>query len=230
MLTATSPPSDWRGPVTARGLLFDLDGTIIDSSRLFDAAWTQWAKANAIEPEAILSIHHGRRIPDTIAAVTPPGFDIKRGEAEVLELASTTLDGLRLMPGIDVLLHALPPERWGIVTSSYRDIVSRWFAHFGLPQPKVLITAQDVARGKPDPEGYRKAAASLGLAPQDCIIFEDAPAGIAAAEAAGGTLIVIASMLTGEALAGRRWITDYQQVRVTIGDPSEPIMLENARP
>jgi mannitol-1-/sugar-/sorbitol-6-phosphatase len=215
MLSANSTSSAWTGPLTARGLLFDLDGTIIDSSLIFDAAWTQWAHDNGIAPEAILSIHHGRRIPDTIAAVTPPGFDLVRGEAEVLALASSKLDGLRLLPGIDTLLHALPPARWGIVTSSYRDLVERWFTHFGLPQPAVLVTSQDVARGKPDPEGFRRAAAALGCAPQECIIFEDAPAGIDAAEAAGGQLIVVASMLTGDALTGRNWIADYRGIRIT---------------
>lgn len=213
MLTA-SPIAPWTGQLTARGLLFDLDGTIIDSSAVFDAAWTQWAHANGIAPEAILAIHHGRRIPDTIAAVTPPGFDLARGEQEVLALASTTLDGLRLLPGIDTLLHALPAGRWGIVTSSYRELVTRWFAHFGLPQPRVLVTSRDVTRGKPHPEGFIKAAAALGVAPQDCIIFEDAPAGIAAAEASGGTVIVMASMLKGEALAGRNWLADYRGIRV----------------
>lgn len=204
------------GALRAKGLLFDLDGTIIDSTHLFEAVWTRWAEANGIDPAAILAIHHGRKIPDTIREVTPAGFDIEQGEREVLAMAVAGFEGLRPVPGIGALLKSLPPGSWGIVTSSYAEIVRGWLGHFGLPQPAVVVTARDVTRGKPDPEGYRLGAGRLGVAPEECIVFEDAPAGIAAGRAAGCTVVTIATMLAGEALEGHRWVPDFTALSVEI--------------
>jgi mannitol-1-/sugar-/sorbitol-6-phosphatase len=201
--------------LAADALLFDLDGTIVDSSGIFDQLWTDWGNRNGIDPARILAVHHGRRIPETIALTAPPGFDIARGEQEVLEMASAATDGLKLVSGVREVLMSLPRARWAIVTSSYRDLTLRWLKHFGLPEPGALVTGPDVApRGKPLPDCYLLGASKLGVDPRRCVVFEDAPAGIAAGEAAGAEVIVVATSLKGEALGGRRWMMDFTELQV----------------
>lgn len=197
-----------------KACLFDLDGTLIRSTHHFDAVWIRWAALHGIDPAPILATHHGRRMEDTIRHVTGARFDAPRAMAEqidiIITMAATHLDNLTIIDGAKEFLHSLPEDRWAIVTSNHLSLVKGWLHFLAMPLPAVIITADDVSRGKPDPEGYLKASAALGFAPQDCLVFEDAPAGIKAAKSAGCGLIIIEGTLTAPEPDAEGWMKDYR--------------------
>lgn len=197
-----------------KAFLFDLDGTLIRSTRHFDGVWVRWAGRHGIDPAPILASHHGRRMEDTIRRVTGDRFAAPGQMAveidAIIAMAATDLDGLSVIEGAREFLHSLPRERWAIVTSNHLSLVKSWLAHLAMPLPDTVITADDVRRGKPDPEGYLSASAALGFAPSDCLVFEDAPAGIEAARAAGCGVMIIEGTLTAPTPQAEGWIRDYR--------------------
>jgi sugar-phosphatase len=147
-----------------------------------------------------MAVAHGRRTIETVRILAPHLVV----EAEVAALESNeavTSDGLYEIPGARELLEMLPPDRWAIVTSGIRAIAEFRIRHTGLPMPSVMICAEDLSRGKPDPEGYLTAAMRLGQPPKDCIVIEDAPAGIEAAHNAGMRVIGIAATYPADRLS-----------------------------
>lgn len=126
------------------------------------------------------------------------------------------IDGIVEVAGADRLLVSLPADRWAVVTSADRTLATRRMAAAGLPLPPVMITAEDVVNGKPAPDGYLAAARALGVAAEDCLIFEDAPAGTRAARASGGQVIAVATTLDEQELAGQHWIQDFSVLRVGV--------------
>jgi sugar-phosphatase len=172
-------------------LLFDMDGTILSSIAAAERVWTAWARRHGIDVEAFLPTIHGVRAVETIAGLRLPGVD-PQAEAAALTLAEIDdVEGIDAIAGAAAFLSSLPPDRWAIVTSAPRALALRRIAAAGLPVPPVLVTADDVLHGKPAPDGFLLAAARLGQRAQDCLVFEDAPAGIAAAEAAGAHVIIV---------------------------------------
>ncbi|HTU66756.1 MAG TPA: HAD-IA family hydrolase [Steroidobacteraceae bacterium] len=172
-------------------LLFDMDGTLITSIEAAERVWTRWAAQHGLDARAFLPQIHGKRAVDTIRSLRIPGAD-PVAEAERLTLMEIEdTDGVREIPGAAAFLGALPRDRWAVVTSAPRALATRRLAAAGLNLPAVLVCADDVRVGKPDPSGYRLAAQRLGVEAADCAIFEDADAGIRAGEAAGGQVIVI---------------------------------------
>jgi sugar-phosphatase len=179
-------------------VIFDLDGILVDSNAISERHWRVWAEHRAIPFEQIAAIHHGRPTVETIRLVAPHlHAETEAHEKEAVE-ADDTL-GLVVFDGATRLLSRLTPERWAIVTSGTRRTVATRLAHLGLPTPQVLVTADDVAHGKPAPDPYLLAAERLGLAPSRCVVVEDAPAGVASARAAGAVVIGVAS--TNSAIA-----------------------------
>ena len=168
----------------AQALLFDCDGVLVDSDPSVVSAWSRWATHHGLEPAAVVELVHGRRAVDTVHHLIEPEL---RAEALALvnryeiEDAGTVL----AIAGADALLRSMPRDRWAIVTSALSDLARARITAAGLPFPDVLVTADRVARGKPDPEGYLLAAQLLGRDPGVCIVIEDAPQGVAAARAAG---------------------------------------------
>jgi sugar-phosphatase len=172
-------------------LLFDMDGTIINSIAAAERVWIAWAERHGLDVAAFMPTMHGVRGIDTITRLALPGVD-PAAEAEAILLAELEdVDGVVAIEGAAVFLAALPADRWAIVTSSPRRLALRRLAAAGLPVPAVLVTAEDVARGKPAPDCFLLAAGRLGQRIQDCLVFEDAPAGIQAAEAAGAAVAVV---------------------------------------
>ncbi len=175
--------------LACHAVLFDCDGVLVDSDASVVAAWSRWAVDLGLEPGHVTGMVHGRRSVDTVTLLVPgDGRDdalarIDRYEVEYAR-AVTPIAGAR------DLLAMMPVGSWAAVTSGTRALAGARLAAAGLPAPDVLVTADDVARGKPDPEGYLAAAARLGVAPHDAIVLEDAPAGIAAARAAGVAAVV----------------------------------------
>lgn len=171
-----------------KAFLFDLDGVLVDSRVVVERTWRRWAERHHLDPGTLIQIAHGRRTRDTLEAATPHlATDAEVAWLDDTELAD--LDGLRAVPGAHQLLTALPPDRWAIVTSCGRPLAHQRLASIGLPVPRVLVVSEDVKQGKPAPDGYRLGAKRLGYDAAACMVFEDAPAGVAAGRAAGARVV-----------------------------------------
>lgn len=165
-------------------VLFDLDGVLVDSAAYVEQQWRRYASARGLCADPFLRVCHGRRALETIR-LAAPHLD---AEAEVLTFPREEGPGavsILPAPGAGRLLAALPAATWGVVTSSIRSIAAARLRRAGLPVPPVLVCAEDVAHGKPSPDPYLLAARELDLVPTDCLVIEDAPAGIEAARSAG---------------------------------------------
>ena len=193
-------------------VLFDLDGVLIDSTPAVARVWSAWAVEHGLDPETVIRRAHGRPSRATIRELLP-GADIDRAvldkeNREVERREMEDLDGVVLLPGAGELLNSLPPERWTIATSGSLALASVRLRAAGLPVPKNMVTSSDVRIGKPDPEPYLMAAAKLGFAVGDCIVVEDAEAGVRAGKAAGAGVIALLTTMVRRGLeaAGADWI------------------------
>ncbi|WP_296257476.1 MULTISPECIES: HAD-IA family hydrolase [unclassified Pseudomonas] len=179
------------GQHTFAAFLFDMDGTLTDSIAAAERVWTRWAQSKGLNVEELLASIHGVRCVDTIRRLNLPGVDPER-EAELIAQAETNdVAGVVCIEGAARFLAALPADRWAVVTSAPRLLAERRIQAAGLPLPRIMVAAEDVERGKPAPDCFLLAARRLGVKPEQCLVFEDAPAGIAAAEAAGAKVMVI---------------------------------------
>lgn len=186
-----------------RGLLFDLDGVLVDSTAAVDEVWTRYAERHGLDPEVVLPQVHGRPAVETIRALTPH-VDLAE-ESRLLEDAEVALAGAaEALPGAARVLATLAPGSWTVATSGTRRLATTRLRAAGLPVPDGLVAADDVARGKPDPEPYTLAAARLGVAPGEAVVVEDTPAGIAAGLAAGAAVLAVATTFPPEALSAAR--------------------------
>jgi sugar-phosphatase len=174
----------------AAALLFDLDGVLADSRAVVERTWRRWAARHGLDAGPLLAVAHGRRISDTLKAAVPhldPAREVAWLDATELE----DLEGVVAVPGAVALLESLGDQRWAVVTSCSRELAARRLSRAGLPLPPLLVTSEDVARGKPAPDGYLLAARRCGATPAACLVFEDAPPGIAAARAAGCRVVAL---------------------------------------
>jgi mannitol-1-/sugar-/sorbitol-6-phosphatase len=173
-------------------ILFDLDGVLVDSTRSVARQWRLWAQENGVDPEKVLQIAHGRRTVEVVRLLAPH----LPAEEEVRRLehreASDT-EGVTVMPGAGDLVRSVPDGRWGVVTSGTRYLATSRLQLGNLPIPQVLVSADEVVKGKPDPEPFLKGAEMLGVNAEECLVIEDAPAGIRAAHAAGMKVIALPS-------------------------------------
>jgi sugar-phosphatase len=173
-------------------ILFDLDGVLVDSTGSVDRQWRAWAREHGIDEQKVIDVAHGVRTIEVIRRVAPH-ID---AETEVLRLEQREADdhdGVSLMPGAVELVRSIPEGQWGVVTSGTRLLASARLQWAGLPLPRVLVTAEDVTHGKPDPEPYLRGAQLLGAKPEDCLVIEDAPAGIQSAQAGGMKVVGLTS-------------------------------------
>ena len=173
-----------------RAFLFDLDGVLADSIANVERHWRAFAGRHALDPDAVLSVVHGRRAIDTIRDLVPHA-DLDAEYRWLEDAESTDTDGITALPGAADVLTQLPRDAWAVVTSGTRAVALARLRAAGLPAPPLLVAAEDLTRGKPDPEGYLRAATRLGVAPADCVVVEDAPAGAAAARAGGMRLVAL---------------------------------------
>jgi len=172
--------------------LFDLDGVLVDSREVVERTCRRWALRHQLDPEKVLRIAHGRRTRDTVTAVAPH-LDIAREVAwlDAAELAD--VEGLREVPGVRQFLATLPAGSWAVVTSCGPALARLRLTSVGLPVPEILVTSDDVSYGKPAPDGYQLGAKRLGQDAAACVVFEDAPPGIAAGRAAGARVIALST-------------------------------------
>lgn len=180
-------PADLRIP--AYGLLFDMDGVLVSSTRSAVRAWSRWAGEHGVDAESVLAVIHGRRSSDTVAQFLDPhrsGAAVAR--IEELELADAPT--VHECPGAARLLRALPPSHWAVVTSASAVLARARMRSAGLPEPSALIAGADVPRGKPAPDAFLAGAQALGLRASDTLVFEDSAPGIAAGHAAGAAAVI----------------------------------------
>jgi sugar-phosphatase len=198
-------------------ILFDLDGVLVDSTRSVARQWKLWAEENNLDPAQLLEIAHGRRTIEVVQLLTPHlASEAEVQKIEAREAADT--DGVQVMPGAVELVASIPPKRWAVVTSGTRYLATARLRLGKIPVPEVLISADDVINGKPHPEPYLKGAERLGVDPQDCLVIEDAPAGIAAAHAGGMKVIGLTSTYSAAELKDADAIVrDLTQVRLENG-------------
>lgn len=180
--------------------------------------WHRWAEARGRDARRFLEIAHGRRISETLRLIAPD-LDWRRETALLDQMEETETQGLVAAPSAADLLSRLPPSTWAVVTSGSRAVAQLRLRATGLDTPRVLVTGQDVARGKPDPEGYRMAANLLGVPPAGCVVVEDAPPGVLAAKAAGMRVIAVLTTHGPERLSEADVrIPGLPALRVTAGD------------
>jgi len=170
--------------LSCRAVLFDLDGVLADSRRVVENVWKKWGAAKGLDPAPFLAIAHGRRTSEILRAVAPH-LDVAAETDALDRMEEFGTEGLVPIPGVRDVIGRLPRDRWAVVTSGHRECAEFRLRYVGIPFPRVFITGDMVTRGKPNPEGYLTAAKRLGFAPADCVVFEDAPPGVAAARAAG---------------------------------------------
>lgn len=172
-----------------KGFLFDLDGTLVDSLPVVERSWQFWAESYGVDPQAVLDFIHGKQAITTLRHFMPDKSEAEI-QAEFLRLEqieANDLDGIRALPGAVALLQHLDAQSvpWAIVTSGSIPVAHARHRAAGLPMPAVFVTAEQVKRGKPQPDAYLLGAELLGLPPQDCLVVEDALAGVQSGLAAG---------------------------------------------
>ena len=221
-------------PLLASALLFDLDGVLAYSTRSVTRAWSAWARRVGLDPDELLPTVHGRRAVETIRSARPD-LDPETELASLVADETTDNDDTEEIPGARALVSGLPAGSWAIVTSGTRDVAAARLVAARIPIPSIMITAESIERGKPDPDCYLKGAEALGVAPKDCIVVEDAPIGAAAARAAGMRLIALTTTHRADQLEPADLILPdltaltVRVVERTNGARSAPVRLEITR-
>lgn len=213
MLELTVPTDTTPLAITCEAVLFDMDGTLVDSSQCVERTWRLWADRHRLDIDALLAISHGRQNHETIRLIAPQ-LETAEEIAFLVRTEEGCREGIVAVPGARVLLDALAAGHWAVVTSAWRTLAELRLQCAGLPIPEVLVTADDVRRSKPHPEGYLAAASRLGVAPSACVVIEDAPAGIESARAAGMPVIGITTTFPRERLECDGWIDDFRDLTV----------------
>lgn len=193
--------------LTVRGVLFDMDGVLISSIGSVTRCWRQWAAEYEVPGAANYEVPHGMRAVEIVRHLRPD-IDENKGLQRIEDLELLDLVDLKVLPGADVLLRSLPPDRWAIVTSATRRLLIGRLEAAGLPVPERLISADMVSKGKPDPEPYMRGAALVHAEPADCVVVEDAPSGVRAGVAAGCNVLGVRGTHSEEELlsAGAHWV------------------------
>jgi sugar-phosphatase len=202
-------------PVTAAAALFDMDGTLVDSTAVVETIWRDFCREQAVDASVLVPWSHGRRTPDTVRHFLP---DLPESEQQAIvdDLESrerSTMTGVVEVPGARALLESLELP-WAVVTSAPRELVVRRMAEARLPLPEVIVPADEIEQGKPHPEGYLTAAALLGVPAEDSVAFEDAEPGLRSALASGARVVVVGAVVSAYA-EGLDRVPDLTPVRLT---------------
>jgi mannitol-1-/sugar-/sorbitol-6-phosphatase len=180
-------------------ILFDLDGVLVDSTGSVTRQWRRWAVEQNLDPDKVVEIAHGVRTIEIIRRMAPH-LDADAETVKLERREANDHEGVAVMAGAAELLTSIPEGQWCVVTSGTRYLAASRLKLAGLPTPKVLVSADDVFKGKPDPQPYLIGAKLLGMNPAECLVIEDAPAGILSAHAGGMKAIGITSTYPAEAL------------------------------
>jgi len=197
--------------LTASAVLFDMDGTLIDSTGAVERIWTAFAVRFGLQVPAVLDTIQGVRMIDSIRRWVPEGTDADAVYEEFHEQELGDMAGVSPIPGAVEFMTSLPADRVAVATSASTALALARLAAGGIPQPAVVVTADHVAEGKPDPAPYLAAARLLGVAATDCVVFEDAEAGIVSGLAAGARVVVVGDVVSA-VTAGLPRIRNYRNV------------------
>lgn len=199
--------------LNCRAVLFDMDGTLVDSTRVVEDAWRSWAKRHGLPLEAVLAFSHGR---PTIATMERflPGQDHAAELDEMAQYEEVEIGSILAVPGAAQVVRELENHRWAIVTSAWRKLAEARVVAAGLPLPTVIVPVDEISNGKPDPEGFLCAAAQLGVSPEECLVFEDTRPGIEAGLNAGMQVVGMLTTMAATELKHRPLIRDFRQVTV----------------
>ncbi|WP_434588976.1 HAD-IA family hydrolase [Streptomyces sp. A5-4] len=201
--------------LTARALLLDMDGTLVNSDAVVERVWRRWAEEHGLVPDEALKVVHGRQGYATMAVLLPerPVEQNYADNRTLLAQETADIDGVVAIPGAPAFLAALAALPHALVTSADEALAQARMAAAALPMPGIRVTAELVGASKPDPEGFLKGAAELGFAPADCIVFEDSEAGITAGRAAGMRVVGVGPRAGAHAPTVA--VADLTQVRVS---------------
>jgi mannitol-1-/sugar-/sorbitol-6-phosphatase len=200
-------------------VLFDLDGTLVDSTKVVERLWAEWATRHSLNVEDILAISHGRRAEDTMRLMAPHLKTLKEEAEARLREEELQSVGLAAVAGAKTLLSHIPQARWAIVTSCTRTLAEVRLRSVGLPVPAVLISEETIPLGKPHPEGYLEAARILGWAPRNCLVVEDSPIGVEAGLAAGMRVLGVSTTYPADQLSANLCVADLSEVAIVPGVP-----------
>ncbi|MGW7382181.1 HAD family hydrolase [Streptomyces sp. NPDC054794] len=205
--------------IHAHALLFDNDGTLVSSLDSVERCWTRWAGEYGITAEDFGRVElHGRTAAEIVADLLPTRRVPEAvARVEQLEVEDVPNGGVRLLPGTKDVLDALPADRWAVVTSATRRLAEARLDAVGI-RPKTFVSADDITRGKPDPEPYLLAARQLGVDPAHCVVFEDAPAGLRAGRAAGMTTVALTTTHRAHELVADLVVEDLSDLSVLVTD------------
>jgi sugar-phosphatase len=211
--------------LSCSAILFDLDGVLVDSTRAVDREWREWAARKGVNGDAVMAVAHGVRTIEVIRRVAPH-LDAEAEAAAIENHEAHDQRGVAVMPGALELVRSIPEGRWGVVTSGSKLLAANRLLYCGLPVPQVLVTSDDVTQGKPHPEPYLRGAKGLAIRPAECLVIEDAPAGIQSARAAGMTVIGLASTYAAEKLAeADAVVSELRRIEVS-AKASDPSFIE----
>jgi mannitol-1-/sugar-/sorbitol-6-phosphatase len=197
--------------------LFDMDGTILNSIAAAERIWGAWAQRHGLDVATFLPTIHGVKGAETISRLGLPGVDAKAEAKGILDAEMADLEGILPIPGAIEFLNSLPPDRWAVVTSAPRELALKRMDEAGIMPPDVLIAGQDVENGKPHPDCFMLGARKLGFGAKNCLVFEDAVAGILAGEGAGASIAVITATHHHPMETALATLPDYTNVRAVTG-------------
>jgi sugar-phosphatase len=191
--------------ISVRGILFDMDGVLVSSLGSVERSWTKWALAHGVDPAVAIQTAHGRRAIESVQFLRPD-LDAREEMLRVEDMEVEDNEALETLPGVTRILRSLPPDRWAVVTSATHRLALSRLRAGGIPTPERLVSADQVAQGKPFPEPYLAGAKLLGLPPADCLVIEDSPSGATAGHAAGCRVLATLFSHPLETLNAADWI------------------------
>jgi sugar-phosphatase len=216
--------SEAKVTFTCEAILFDMDGTLVNSNAVVERQWRRWAAAHHLDADQILAVAHGRRTIETMRQVAPHLNLAEEEAARFDEEEGRDTNGIVPVAGAGRVLGSLTRDKWAVVTSAGLHLAQNRLGFAGLPLPSVLVSADDVREGKPNPEGYLLAARRMDVRNDRCLVIEDTPAGIEAGMAAGMQVLSIGNTVAREALKGAPWILDFTRLRIYNGDRIEIVV------